>query len=529
LFDECEIGLTNTEGAGNFHVYQSVFRRSAVSDMSIGNTGGFSARDNYSIGSKAFFVGGGTNNPATINIQRNTILDPRDAAAIRFGNQGPGLILDNVVRSRQEAVGPVISWASFLNADVTSVGNLFTVPNPVESNGRLISIDDRVIARAAINGLEPALPGTPRNLQRRVFEIQPGSDGGAIQAAVIAAARESGRRPIVHIAHGTYSIADTITIPASDLQLIGDGYGTTLRWTGSGAGPVMRIVGPSKATLREIQIDGQGRGDGIVVENADQPGARVYMEQAQLRAGKRTDLLVDALDHVDIQLENIGFAYSPEAVSIKVLGGPMLAAGGETGGRTNIFSGASSGNRISIEVSSGGRLLVRDLWYEGGAGSGFARIHGRAIFSIEGARISSPVNQDPAAFAVESLDGRAAILTTDIDDRIMVSGEGSRASVMALGVLGEQRSSKYFADTSVPSARARLINSRQLSLLPGVRSAPTANVGAPDSALIAKMLSHTREQKPFPLKALPADVTDFRLFRVWIANGTNNIRIAARR
>src|SRR5207247_2661167 len=142
------------------------------------------------------------------------------------------------------------------------------------------------------------------------------------------------------------------------------------RWTGAGQGPALRILGPTKATLRELQIDGAGKADGIVVDSVDQPGSRVYMDQAQLRSGRQTSLFVDALDHTNVQLEDIGFAYSPAAVSIKVTGGPESAGGGATEGRTDIFSGASSGNRTSVEVSAGGRLLVRDLWYESGTGAG---------------------------------------------------------------------------------------------------------------------------------------------------------------
>src|SRR5207247_8442514 len=144
----------------------------------------------------------------------------------------------------------------------------------------------------------------------------------------------------------------------------GDGYGTILRWTGTGAGPLVRLTGPSKVTLREIQFDGAGKADTIVIENVDQLGSRVYMGQAELRAGKQTNLFVNGLDYTNVQLEDIGYAYSPEAASIKVVGGPLSAAGQTTPGRTNIFSGASSGNRTSYDVSGGARVLVRDLWYE---------------------------------------------------------------------------------------------------------------------------------------------------------------------
>src|SRR5262249_32612533 len=141
---------------------------------------------------------------------------------LSFGNQGPGLIVDNVFRSLPGATSPVISWASFVDADVTSVGNIFTVANPVRSNGRLMTVDDRVVARNAINPVEPALQGRLPNLHRQVFEVAPGSDAYAIQNILIVAARQNGNRPIVHFQHGTYSIAETLTLPASDIQLVGD-------------------------------------------------------------------------------------------------------------------------------------------------------------------------------------------------------------------------------------------------------------------------------------------------------------------
>src|SRR4029453_7588030 len=56
-FIDCATGVTNTSGAGNFHVYNSVFRDSTTADLSMGNTGGFSVRDSYSIGSREFFPG----------------------------------------------------------------------------------------------------------------------------------------------------------------------------------------------------------------------------------------------------------------------------------------------------------------------------------------------------------------------------------------------------------------------------------------------------------------------------------------
>ena len=120
-----------------------------------------------------------------------------------------------------------------------------------------------------------------------------------------------------------------------------------------------------------------------------------------------------------------------------------------------------------------------------------------------------------------------AHLATHLDDRMVASGDGSRAMVLGLGVFVEQKSSQYFLNSGAPAARAILINSRQVSILPGIRSAPTTDIGAADAAFLRTMLSHARRETPAALSRLPAGVTDVRLFRVWVANGRNNIRLLA--
>src|SRR5206468_9047982 len=164
---------------------------------------------------------------------------------------------------------------------------------------------------------------------------------------------------------------------------------------------------------------------------------------------------------------------------------------------------------------AGAKVLVRDMWYESGAGPGFANVHDLAVFTIDGARIASPVDQSPAAFDVNRLDGRVAIVSTHLDDRIVVSGDGSRANVLGIGTFAERRLSDYFLNAARPSARAVLVNARQLSTLPGNRSTATPNVGEVGPAFIRTLLSHTRGEQPSILRALPAGVTDVRMFRVW--------------
>jgi len=63
-FDDCAIGVTNEPGAGNFRVYGKFLSTIDDLDLYMKNTGGFSARGNYSAGSKAFFLSAGADCPS---------------------------------------------------------------------------------------------------------------------------------------------------------------------------------------------------------------------------------------------------------------------------------------------------------------------------------------------------------------------------------------------------------------------------------------------------------------------------------
>lgn len=518
-FDDCAIGITNEPGAGNFRVYDSVFRHSSVSDLLMQNTGVFSVRGNFSIGSKAFYTSlAAINHPASVEIQGNTILDPQDSRAIRLGNQGPGLLLDNIIRSLPAASGPVVAWRSAIDSDVVSVGNTFTVTAPVSANGRFVTVADRVVANASIDVAEPRLPGPWPNRHRRVVSVSPSADGAAIQDAIDAASQNGGRT-IVHIPYGPHDISATLTIPPGDVQLVGDGYGTILKWTAAAKGPVVRIVGPTTATLRELQIDGAAKADGISIENIDQPGSRLYLEALQTRAGVETNLVLDQLRNATIDLVDFEHA-DTKGVSVTVLGS-----------KATIFSGASSNNALSYDVSGGGRLVIRDTWYEGAVPARFANIHGIADFTVQASRAAIAAGQDRPAFTIADLTGRVALLDTHFDDRIAITGDGSRAEILALGLFREFSNLPIVEDSTAPAARTVMINSRQRARLQGllsVGSFSVANLGQSDAQFIDRLLKDARERlSPGPLHDVPPGVSDLRMFRVWMSNGVNNLKFGA--
>jgi hypothetical protein len=527
LFDECEAGVTNAPGAGNFHVYSSVFRNSRSSDLVMGNTGGFSVRGNYSRGSRAFFVSALTKAyPAPIHLQRNTIVDPGNAIPIDLKNQGPGLLTDNTILVRTPARGPVVRWSSLDGADVTSVGNTFNVTKPIENNGRLLAIDDRIVPGAVERPSEPALPATPPNRERPIFEVAQNATAREIQKTIDRASLANGKRPVVHLPYGTYAIDQTITIPQGEILLVGDGFRSVLRWSGRGRGPVVRVEGPSSGTIRDLQVDGAGSADGVEVERADAPGGRVFLEQVQLRSSKAGDLFVNGLDETVVEARDLGHAYSPGGPAVRVVGGPRLASGAPAAARTNIFSGASSGNGVSYDVSGGGRVLVRDLWYESGAAPGFANVHDRAVFTVDGSRISTTADTAPPAIDVVGLSGSVAVVASHLDDRIGISGDGAGARVLALGIFDEHESSSYLQNAASPAATAALINSRhKASGRRGNPSVPSPDTGNPTPAFITALLDHTRSQMPGRQPPKSSRAVDVHLVRVGIANSLRNLTI----
>ena len=98
------------------------------------------------------------------------------------------------------------------------------------------------------------------------------------------AAASGTTNPVVHLEAGNYSVNTTLVVPAGEaMQIIGDGGRTQLTWTGSGTGPVMRLQGPSKATLSNFSVSGNNQSaNGIEVDDVDQAKSSVFMEEAWL-------------------------------------------------------------------------------------------------------------------------------------------------------------------------------------------------------------------------------------------------------
>lgn len=520
VFEDCKYGLFAY--VGNFHVYRSLFLRSTEMDVFCG-TGYTGIRGNTSIGSKSF-----TDHYINyqVTIQGNTIVDSLDPTPIHWPTGGSMILLDNTIVGRAEInTGPVVQ----VGDNLTSVGNTFTVTNPIAVGGRAITLEDRVVSRDSV-GLPPVM--IPRFLPRStspVIEVSSGANASTIQQAINTAATMNGRRPIVHLPAGHYSVDRTLVIPANcDLQLVGDGLignATTLHGDGSITGAAIRLFGPSRATLRDFHLVGVGKGAGIVVENCDQPEARIFMEHVWTFGAAVNNLLVDRLDNADVSLQDLTHGRAA-GVSLRVIGGAGQAAGNFTRGRVDLFGGGAGAGNLSYQVERGGRLMVQDCWFEGPE-PGFMRLTDAGTFTLNNALIAAgDPNHGGAGEGLAEIgdfQGPVSLLnTTFTHTRAVVSGNGSATDVLFLGcvgldVLGATNGETYL-DNESPNAHVEQLMSASSGL-----QIPNAGNGGP--VFLRQMLSQLRTETPRRLVPLPAGVTDVRIYGVGVEACKVGIRL----
>ncbi len=530
LFKDNAVGVTNSPGAGNFHIYESIFENSTSSDIVIGNTGTFNFRDNFSIGSAQFIVAGGTNNPANITIERNTILDTRNAASISVRNLGPVVLLDNIIRSSADAgTGPVVVAAGFLRTDLFSMGNTFTVAHPLFASGHNHSVDDRTVDRDSVQSKIPTLPNTPANNHLRVFEVKPGSTSAQIQEVIDRAAASGGKGAVVHIPAGSYSIIATIHIPGREqIELVGDGYNSHLVWNGRRGERVLRVEGPSHAILREFSVNGASHSaDGIEVNGADQPGSRVFMKSPFLRSSY-TNLFVNGLDYADLELHdfehNGAQNRGKNAISVKVTGGPLASSGHWRGGITDIFAGASSGNNISYGISNNAHVAVRDIWYDAGGGNDrqIAVVSGESRFAYIGSTAYQTDCRSDPAIDLRNFDGIAALLNLRISCDIKIRLD-SGAQISAIGIVSDQP--KFF-DAASRSVGIEFLNCQtKASPDPDTASREIPEESAVNQKVLTATLHQIRAGRASRLFPLPSDTTDLRLYRVFVEYSNTGILV----
>jgi hypothetical protein len=506
LFEDNGAGIFKDMGA--FSVHNSVFRRSVNADIYEQQSSFISMRNNYSIGSKYFYYAAGpTGDGTTTTLQNNVILDPTIGAVGSY-KAGPLTLLDNVIRNRAGSTQPPVVMEAFSPGNLISIGNTYTVDNPIRANrnnNRVYIQDDRVVDRNTVNPSAPQLPSTLPRSTAPVIQVTQNT-GEAIQAAINqATSNYAGQRPVVHLPARDYSVTTPITIPAnSDVRLVGDmGYlcytgCTRLTWKSSNPGPVLRIQGSSRSQIQDIMIHGNNVANGVAVENADRQGGHIFLNQTMVDPfnTRGTGLIVNGLDNTVVDAINHQIISNSRGIS--VLGGPATASGQATTARVNLVGGGSGaiGQGPSFHVDQGARLMVQDAWYESGSrrtpilrltGSGTVTLNSMYQQFFNGAAGTSPT------ISVDNFSGRLTMGGINFfASSVNIQGNNPNTNVLLFGsgLYRQNNVASNFTNNSSGGRVATLNNNTSNS--PGTTQ-HVPNTDNIDSNWLNSMLSQLRQ------------------------------------
>ena len=391
-----------------------------------------------------------------------------------------------------------------------------------------------------------------------MFDLPVTAGTTAIQEAINQAVRLAGQRPVVHLPMGAYKIDRTLVIPRQcDLQLVGDGaseVATRLVWAGPANGVVLRVEGPSRATIRDLQIQA-GASSAMLIETPDDADARIFADQLNTNGptgqpqGHSAALRVTGFERARLQFRALQGSGN-RGVWVEVVGRGNEAQGQAVG----VFTGATGSAAGQYDVRQGGQLVVRGVYHERSTGSlNGLHLTDSGVLSIDATRFSYATSERAPTVAADSFRGLFTLATcmlmpveTQETCRFELRGDGSQTSVLALNDQFWVQKPGTSADTvwlnrARPPAKGGLIGSnintgnkaaspRGFEFLGNVGdnpdparskfgAGPLADRGGVDDATIVRHLAMIRSVHPWVPDAMPGRTTDLLIHRVVASGG----------
>jgi hypothetical protein len=525
-FEDCNEGVANDQpsfGAGNFHVYRSIFKNSRVADISIGNSNHFSFRNNISYNSNAFIRARQFSNTSPLTIQGNLVINGRNLVLADLFTKGNILFLDNTFitpdSNRNYAIQLVDNYTTPA-ADGALVGNAFTATGKIilTEGGRLIQADNSYGIKP---GRLPALNPSPFAPLARYPVIEVDNTMSSTQIQQIIDKASGRKKQIIHFAYGEYQVRSTFHIPSgSALILCGDALASILQWKGDSGQSVIRLSAPARATLRNLMIRGAKTADGIFVEDDDRDGNVIYAEELLAYGGRNTNILVNGFAHTDIRFENLHHNYCSGDNSVE-----MRGRNEENASFLKIFGCVSLDNRNSYCVQDKGRIAVYDSWFESGGINGFLHLKGSGDFILSGAHIANTNAGKFPFIDIDSFSGKvvlAEVILNQPGKRLGFSNGPGTADLLVLGALNWSDSTTGWYDIHSKTDHYSLRNNRYNI---GKGSYPLPDAGDTSVQYLEKMLAPLRSVTVEARHVFPARRSHFTIDRVMIEGGVNNLRI----
>jgi hypothetical protein len=507
-FIHCARGVSNeyslddsgeTSGAGAMYVYRSMFEGSTVADFAVANTGWFSLHDNTSIGSRRFLEAAPMGaNAAVVIVQNNRVVESTDAVPISLGNTGPLLLVDNQIQARRTTY-ELTDWIT--GRDVLSLGNHLTAPLPAASaSDRLLSVDDMKVSPASIAAEPMALPVTPGWTRHKVFEVPANATASQIQALISQAARSTDPKPILHFGRGSWVLNQSLRIPRhGSVQLVGDGYGSILTWSGTAAaGPMLDVAAPAQVTIRDLQwlaLDTTA----VRISTADQPGGRI-----QLVACDCGPIIATHLEQTQLSMQA-----NPALRSI-VLDDVVHAVA------------IGSGPLGPVNLTNHSEFLMADSWYEGNDTSLFRM--DSATFTYLGGHMApathaGAIDLSQPAVRLDQFRGFASWIGMQLDLSaipsrigIQLAGENPQTHAWFIGTTSNRPDYFRRASGEQGTGTVGFILNRTVE---GSRDTRAANLGATSAEDIVGAWRQSRslswDTTPYQV---PSGSIDFRIYHV---------------
>jgi len=422
LFTDNAIGITNIYGAGAFNVGNSVFARSTISDIAIGNTGPFSFRSNLSVDSNSFIQTGDTGAPANIIVQDNTIVNSV-TTPIQTGTPGSLLVIDNKFIGLSQTSHVLFSHC-YTPLSFIAVGNTYATSTPFAGNiGTVIEADEAPANDAP--GLNVPIPTEvyfPNASNRQTIEVTPGAGWEDVQHAVDLATSVHG---VVHIPAGQYTITRTISISSdADIVIVGDGAGTRLVADQGIQGSMLHSDG-GRLVLRDMSLSSSASltAYGLLeITQPDGPSSRILFDDCTTT---ESEVRVDGMDDTRIEFR-VG-AFGTTGMALSANGGAAMQKGIKTFG--HIAELMSSISKYSVD--GGANLIVEDGWHDTGQGPTQFALSGVGSVTHEGGAIYS---SSASAMSLTGFTGQVALMGTITNSQLAVDST-SKANVLAAGVI----------------------------------------------------------------------------------------------
>ena len=533
-FLDCGVGLSNVPGCGNFYAYRCEFEGSQEADARIGHLGGFGLVGNHSKKSRLFLdFQLGHSAGGNITLQGNRVegtVHP-EGLCVYIGNAGPALFLDNEFLPRAGTKGPAIRFESRNRQKVR--GNALLIGNTT-TGGRLYEAEKnyevRVIEDGDVSdGIKMKIE-EERDLQsvklthQTVVEVEAGAGGDQIQAA-LDGAREGAT---VHLPAGEYRLTSALKLPAGKkLKLAGDGLLNATRLVAGQdfqGEALVEALSPSRMELADLWIDA-GRGEGartaLAVAKVDQTGSLVHGDQLHSE-GWDVGMEVQNLDGARVVLENHGHN------GMRLSGGSLLQRGEASTGRVEILCGASSrgGSRPGVpiyDVRAGGRMWVRDIWYEGDPEE-YLHLKDRGEFVQCGNRIATNKARGHGTEDAIVIEGKAGLA--------LLAQCSPHGANLRVGRIPEGFTCLLYGLTPYPETKVELAapgkNCARLfcrqNNLPGTGSEPLEDLGDVSDEMILRVMEPLRRLVPVSPEEPPDGSTALRIHRAFL-NGRVGVRI----